>query len=339
MQVQADCSVPTFAENLDGKRTVVGTIGAACFEGDLLPIVMETSGRSGESEFGGHEHTVQFLEKRDDTAQLSTVFETDDTKTESCQQRKLPGCAAVAEVQRISSSLGKGQRRNLSSMTQALSLILAAAQHLASSCTHCWNRAVRFGRPDLLEVCANRDSPQVEAVESAGGEGLRTSFWNGYDLTTRRGRERLYQFCSAKKTKTRLVLFTLSSLWNIITTCVSCSGWHRGRGSESASTWLSRSFCTATQRIQLETEFVDEHVREGDESSRQWLCLGLERLTRKSPEPILASSDHISRRSTSAESSNLRTRYTNTADSLISPVNHHYSSHNHRVRRWRNSFS
>ena len=85
-------------------------------------------------------------------------------------------------------------------MTKVLSLIRAAAQHLDSSCTDCWNRAVRFGRRDLLEVvCANSDSPLVEAVESAGGEGLRTSFWNGYDLTTRRGCERLCQFCSAKR--------------------------------------------------------------------------------------------------------------------------------------------
>ena len=91
-----------------------------------------------------------------------------------------------------------------------------------------------------------------------------------------------------EKAKTRLVLFTLSSLWNI-TTCVSCSGWNRSRGSESASTWLSRSSCTITQRIQLEAEFVDEHVREDDESSRQRLCLGFARLTMKSIEPILAS--------------------------------------------------
>ena len=82
--------------------------------------------------------------------------------------------------------LGKGQRRNFSSMTKVLPLILAAAQHLDSSCTdYCWNQAVRFGRPDLLEVCANSDS---SLVEIAGGEGLRTSFWNGYDLTARRER-------------------------------------------------------------------------------------------------------------------------------------------------------
>ena len=59
MQVQADCSVPAFAENLDDKRIVVGTIGAAGFEGDLLPIAMETSCQSGETEFGRHGHAVQ----------------------------------------------------------------------------------------------------------------------------------------------------------------------------------------------------------------------------------------------------------------------------------------
>ena len=43
MQVQAVCAVPAFAENLDEKRIVVGTIGATCFESDLLPVALETS--------------------------------------------------------------------------------------------------------------------------------------------------------------------------------------------------------------------------------------------------------------------------------------------------------
>ena len=153
MQVQADCSVPAFAKKIDEKRPVVGTIGATGFEGDFFLVAMDTSCQPGESVFGGHEHTVQLLEKRDDTAQLSTVFEIDETKTESCQQRKVLGLSAVAEVQRNSSSLGKGQRRHLSSMTKVFLLIFAAARHLDSSCTDCWNRAVRFGRPDLLGKC------------------------------------------------------------------------------------------------------------------------------------------------------------------------------------------
>ena len=189
IQVQADCSVPAFAEKLVEKRAGVGTICATGFEGDVLSAAMGTSCQSsGEAKLGRHEHTVQLLEKGGDTTQLPAVSETDGTKTESCQQRKLLVLSAVAEVQRNLSSSGHGQRRKFSSMTQVLSLILAGAQHLDSSCNDCWNRAVRFGRPDLLEVCADSGSPLVEAVESAGEEGLRTSLWNG-----------LYLFYSAKR--------------------------------------------------------------------------------------------------------------------------------------------
>ena len=92
IQVQAECSVPAFAENLDEKRTVVRTIGATGFEGDLLPVAVETSCQSGEAEFGRHEHTVQLLEKGDDTVQLSAVFQTDDSKTESCNKGSFCGC-------------------------------------------------------------------------------------------------------------------------------------------------------------------------------------------------------------------------------------------------------
>ena len=185
-------------------------------------------------------------------------------------------------------------------------LIFATAQHLDSSCAGCWNRAVRLGRPDLLEVCANSDSPLVEAVENAGGQGLRTSFWNGYDLTTRGGRERLYQFCSRKRPR---------HVWFSSPCRVSGASSQRvSRILDGIAAVVPRvqalgchvHFCTTTQRVQLETEFVDEHVREDDESSRQRLCLGLARFTRKSIEPILASFDNISRCSTSAESSNLR---------------------------------
>ena len=191
IEVQADCPVPAFAENLDWKRTVVGTIGATGFEGDSLPTAMETSCQSVRPSLGDTS-TLSSSSRREMTpASCPLCSKTDGTKTESRQQRKLLEKSTVAEVQRNSSSLGKGQRRNLSSMTKVLSTIFAAAQFLDSSCSDCWNRAVRFGRPDLLEVCANSDSLLVKAVESAGREGLRTSFWNGYDLTTWRGRERL----------------------------------------------------------------------------------------------------------------------------------------------------
>ena len=123
----------------------------------------------------GHEHTVQLLRKGGVDAKQPVA------------------------VQQNLSSMGKGKRRNLSSMTKVLSTIVAAAQFLDSSCADCWNRAVRFGRPDLLEICNSNDSPLVNAVEDAGRESIRASFWSGYDLTTCCGRERFYVFCSAKR--------------------------------------------------------------------------------------------------------------------------------------------
>ena len=52
IQVQADCSVPAFAEHLVKKRTVVGTICTVGFEGDSLSAAMEVSCQSGETEIG-----------------------------------------------------------------------------------------------------------------------------------------------------------------------------------------------------------------------------------------------------------------------------------------------
>ena len=172
---QAACFMPAFVDNSYEKQPVAGTVCSTGSEGDSFLAAMESAGQSDEFKIHGQEHTVQLFRKEGADAKQPVA------------------------VQRNSSSMGKGQRRNLSSMTKVLSTIVAAAQFLDSSCADCWNRAVRFGRPDLLEICTNNDSLLVNAVEDAGAEGLRASFWNGYDLTTRRGRERLYVFCSAKR--------------------------------------------------------------------------------------------------------------------------------------------
>ena len=208
-----------------------------------------------------------------------------------------------AEVQRNSPSLGKGQRRNLSSTTKVLSLILAAAQHLDSSCTDCWNRAVRFGRPDLLEVCANSDLPrlrqwkvQAEKVCEPPLERVLSDH--------RRGRERLYQFCSAKRPRhvwfsspcrvcgtSQRVSRILDGI-EAVAPRVQALGCHVHFAQPlSVSSWRQNSLMSVSGKMM---------------SSRQRLRLGFARLKRKSVEPVLASFDHISRRSTSAESSNLR---------------------------------
>ena len=59
---------------------------------------------------GKHERTVQLLENGDDTAELSAVFETDDTKTESCQQGKLLGVVSSGRSATELVVLGKGAK-------------------------------------------------------------------------------------------------------------------------------------------------------------------------------------------------------------------------------------
>ena len=272
---QVDCFMPAFAEHFDEKRPVVGTVCSTRSEGDSHPAAMETTGQSDEIEFEGHEHTVQLVEKGGASVRLPAVFETDDTTTESCQQRKFLELSIVADVQRNSSSLGKGQRRNLSSMTKVLSMIFAAAQFLDSSCADCWNRAIRFGRPDLLEICANSDSPLVDAVESAGASFLLE--WIRFDFQARTRTSPRVLF--SEETETRMVFVTLSSFWSIITACVSHSARDCRCLSESASTWLPRPFLTTTQFGQLEPEVLARHDRKDVEGSRQWLRVGF--VTRK----------------------------------------------------------
>ena len=64
----------------------------------------------------------------------------------------------------------------------------------------CRNTIPGFFLHRMLEPCNSlNDSPLVEPVESASGENLRTSFWNGYDLTDWRGHERFYLFWGAKR--------------------------------------------------------------------------------------------------------------------------------------------
>ena len=55
---QTDCFAFVFAENLEEKRTVVGTIGATGFEDDLLLSTLC-------DRVWKNEHTVQLLEKGD----------------------------------------------------------------------------------------------------------------------------------------------------------------------------------------------------------------------------------------------------------------------------------
>ena len=54
-----------------------------------------------------------------------------------------------------------------------------------------WMLASRCGRVDFAEVCCTSDSLLSGAVMSHGGRAVQYSHWNGFDLTTRAGTEKL----------------------------------------------------------------------------------------------------------------------------------------------------
>ena len=54
-----------------------------------------------------------------------------------------------------------------------------------------WMKATRCGRVDFAEVCCTSDSLLSGAVTSIGGCAVQYSHWNGFDLTTKAGSDKL----------------------------------------------------------------------------------------------------------------------------------------------------
>ena len=74
---------------------------------------------------------------------------------------------------------------------RTLSALMMAAGTLANAAQVSWTNAVRYNRTDLAEICCTPDSQLAGEVISKGGTADRYSYWNGYDLTTRKGTDAL----------------------------------------------------------------------------------------------------------------------------------------------------
>ena len=60
-------------------------------------------------------------------------------------------------------------------------------------------QATRHGRVDFAEVCSTSDSLLSGAVTSIGGRAVQYSHWNGFDLTTKAGTDKLKKDLLEKK--------------------------------------------------------------------------------------------------------------------------------------------
>ena len=62
-----------------------------------------------------------------------------------------------------------------------------------------WMQATRYGRVDFAEVCCTSDSLLSGAVTSISGRAVQYSHWNGFDLTTKAGTDKLKEDLLEKK--------------------------------------------------------------------------------------------------------------------------------------------
>ena len=78
------------------------------------------------------------------------------------------------------------------------SLILTAVS-LDDAVIDPWMQATRYGRVDFAEVCCTSHSLMSGAVTSLGGRAVQYSYWNGFDLTMKAGRDKLKEDLLEKK--------------------------------------------------------------------------------------------------------------------------------------------
>ena len=78
------------------------------------------------------------------------------------------------------------------------SLILSAVS-LGDAVIDPWMEATRHGRVDAAEVCCYADSLLSGAVASIGGRAVQYSHWNGFDLTTKAGTDKLKEVLLERK--------------------------------------------------------------------------------------------------------------------------------------------
>ena len=78
------------------------------------------------------------------------------------------------------------------------SLILSAVI-LDDAVVDPWMKATRYGRVDFPEICCTSDSLLSGAVTSLGRRAVQYSHWNGFDLNTKAGTDKLKEDLLEKK--------------------------------------------------------------------------------------------------------------------------------------------
>ena len=103
--------------------------------------------------------------------------------------------------------------------------LISSAVSLDDAVVDPWIQATRCGRGDFAEVCCSSDSLLSGAATSVGGRVVQCSHWNGFDLTTKAGTDKLKEDLLDKKP--RVVWMTPPCTTQRTQQCPSRSRFHR----------------------------------------------------------------------------------------------------------------
>ena len=78
-----------------------------------------------------------------------------------------------------------------------------AAVELDAAAATVWEEALDYERVDLAEACCPPDSVLASTMLEVGGSARRHSWWNGFDLVTRVGAEKLHE--TLRKARPRVI--------------------------------------------------------------------------------------------------------------------------------------
>ena len=74
---------------------------------------------------------------------------------------------------------------------RVFTMLCAAAVAFEMAILEPFQALANFGRLDLTEICCTRESKLTDMVNAGGGTAERFSKWNGFDLSTTGGTNRL----------------------------------------------------------------------------------------------------------------------------------------------------
>ena len=107
------------------------------------------------------------------------------------ETRQLTSQTQTVLQDELSDEVSDGSDRSGVIAKELFKSLLLSAVSLDDGVIDPWMQATRYGRVDFAEICFSSDSLLNGRVTSLGGRAVQYSHWNGFDLTTNSGTEKM----------------------------------------------------------------------------------------------------------------------------------------------------